>query len=62
MDQRASHEKRGLRAVIETGFGNFAPFNKVVRGIFADKLEAVSVTANKATGGAKKYQVAPVES
>ena len=55
-------DRQHLLAVIETGFGNFAPFNKVVRGIFADKLEGKPVTANKPTGGPKKYQIAPAES
>ena len=31
-------DRQHLLAVIETGFGNFAPFNKLVRGIFTNKI------------------------
>ena len=30
--------RQRLLAVIETSFGTFEPFNKIVRGIFHDKL------------------------
>ena len=30
--------RQKLLAVIEASFGTFAPFNKIVRGIFRDKL------------------------
>ena len=49
-------DRQHLLAVIETGFGNFAPFNKLVRAILAEKLGAPPVAVK---GGAKKYQVAP---
>ena len=31
-------DRERLLAVIEAGFGTFQPFNRIVRGIFADKL------------------------
>ena len=31
-------DRQKLLAVIEASFGTFAPFNKIVRGIFRDKL------------------------
>ena len=31
-------DRQKLYAVIEAGFGTFAPFNKVVRSLFADRL------------------------
>ena len=30
-------DREKLLAVIEAGFGTFAPFNRIVRGIFAEK-------------------------
>ena len=33
-------DREKLLAVIEAGFGTFAPFNGIVRGIFAEKLQA----------------------
>ena len=35
-------DRHKLLAVIEAAFGTFAPFNAIVRGIFADKLRARS--------------------
>ena len=32
-------DKQRLWAVIEAAFGNFAPFNKIVRGLVAEKLD-----------------------
>ena len=31
-------DRQRLLAVIETSFGTFQPFNKIVRGIFQDQL------------------------
>ena len=31
-------DRERLLAVIEAGFGSFVPFNRIVRGIFADKI------------------------
>ena len=32
-------DRQGLWAVIEASFGTFEPFNRIVRGIFAEQLE-----------------------
>ena len=33
-------DRHGLWAVIESSFGTFKPFNKIVRGILSEKLKA----------------------
>ena len=38
-------DRQQLLAVIESGFGTFAPFNKIVRAIFAEKLTGIQQVA-----------------
>ena len=44
-------DRERLLAVIEAGFGSFVPFNRIVRGIFADKL------ARQGAGDAERVRV-----
>ena len=44
-------DRERLLAVIEAGFGSFVPFNRIVRGIFADKL------ARHGAGDAERVRV-----
>ena len=50
-------DKQKLWAVIEASFGTFHPFNKLVRGIFAEQL--VESTKSPTVPKGKRHQVAP---
>ena len=42
-------DRQGLLAVIESSFGTFAPFNKLVRGIFSKELNPLNMLVKQAT-------------
>ena len=44
-------DRQGLLAVIESSFGSFAPFNKLVRGIFSKELNPLNMLVKQATRG-----------
>ena len=52
-------DKQHLLAVIESGFGDLVPFNKVVRNLFEETATTKSTFERKKRGGQRMDQVAP---
>ena len=52
-------DKQHLLAVIESGFGDLVPFNRLVRSLFEETATARDTIERKKRGGQRMDQVAP---